>query len=131
MTDHLVGGQRSSELFSYLDVFQRLVEQGLHDADGFSPECGHRAVDRGFDRGQRVAAIAEQGVGGEMHIPEVEVTGPATAKPLEVAQGEAARALRHQEQAEPARLAVAVIDTGRDDELPGGIAVERRWPVSV
>jgi hypothetical protein len=55
MADHLVGGQRPSELLSDLGVFQRLVEQGLHDADGLSPERGHRAIDHGFDRGQRVA----------------------------------------------------------------------------
>ena len=68
VADHLVGGQRPAELLADFGVFQRLVEQGLHDADGLRAERGHRAVDHGFDRGQRVAAVAEQGVGGKLHI---------------------------------------------------------------
>jgi len=105
MPDHLIGGQRAPELFSYFGVFQRLVEQRLHDADGLGAKCGHRAIDYGFDRRQRVAAVAEQGVGGKMHIPEFEIAGPAAAKPRKVARGDAARALRHQEQAELASFA--------------------------
>ena len=85
MPDHLVGGQRPSELFSDLGVFERLVEQRLHDADGLRPKRGHGAIDHGFDRGQRVAAIAEQGVGRKLHIPEFEIAGPAAAKPRKIA----------------------------------------------
>ena len=107
------------------------VEQGLHDADGLRAERGHRAVDHGFDRGQRVAAVAEQGVRGKLHIPEIEVAGPAAAKPREIARGEAARALRHQEQAELAGRAIAVIDAGRDDDLAGGVAVEHGGLVAI
>jgi len=85
MTDHLIGGERPSELFSDFGVFQRLVEQDLHDADGLSPKRCHGTVDHGFDRGQHVAAIAEQGVGRELHAVEFEVAGPAAAKPRKVA----------------------------------------------
>ena len=51
MPDHLIGGERPPELFSDFGVFERLVEQGLHDADGLRSEGSHRAVDHGFDRG--------------------------------------------------------------------------------
>ena len=39
--------------------------------------------------------------------------------------------MRHQEQAELARFAGAVIDAGRDDDLSGGVAVEHGGLVSV
>ena len=51
VADHLVGGQRPAELLSYFCVFERLVEQGLHDADGLGTKRCHRAVDDAFDRG--------------------------------------------------------------------------------
>ena len=85
MPDHLVGGQRPSELLSDFCVFERLVEQRLHDADGLRPKRGHRAVDHGFDRGQGVASIAEQGVGRKLHIPDFEIARPPAAKPRKVA----------------------------------------------
>ena len=103
MADHLVGGQRPSELLSILCI-PASGRAGLHDADGFSAKGRHRAIDHGFDRGQGVAAVAEQGVGRELHIPEFEIAGTAAAEPRKIAQGEAARALRHQEQAELVRL---------------------------
>ena len=85
MTDHLIGGERPSELLSDFGVFERLVEQDLHDADGLSPKRCHGAVNHSFDRGQHVAAIAEEGVGRKLHIPEFEVAGAAAAKPRKVA----------------------------------------------
>ena len=84
-----------------------------------------------FDRGQGVAAVAEQGVGGKAHIAEFEVAGPAAAEPREVARGEAACTSRHQEQAELARLAIALIDARRNDDLSGGVAVEHGGLVAV
>ena len=119
VTDHLVGGQRPSELLSDLGVFQRLVEQHLHDADSLRAKRGHRAIDHGLNRGQRVAAVAEQRVSGKVHIAKIEVAGAAAAETREVARGEPGCLARHEEQAE-----LAVIDARRDDDLPCGVAVE-------
>ena len=84
-----------------------------------------------FDRRQGVTAVAEQRVGGKPHIAEIEVAGAAAAEPCEIARGEAACALWHQKQAEPARLAIDRIDAGRNDDLPGGVAVEHGGLVAV
>ena len=81
VADHLVGGQRPAELLSHFGIFQRGVEQGLHDADRLGAERGQRAVDHGFDLRQRIAAVAEQGVRRKLDVREIEVAGAAAAEP--------------------------------------------------
>ena len=131
VADHLIGRQRLSELLSDFCVFERLIQQRLHDADGFGAERRHRAVDHRLDRRQRIRAVAEQGIGSEVHIPEIEVAGPAAAEPREIALDETGRIRRHQEQAEFSGRAIVGGDTRRDDDLSGGVAVEHRGLAAV
>jgi hypothetical protein len=88
VADHLVGGQRPAELLAHLGVFQRLLEQGLHDADGLGTKGCKRMVHHALDLRQAIAAVAEQGVGGDANIREVEVAGAAAAEPRKIAQGD-------------------------------------------
>ena len=100
MADHLVGRQRPAELLSDFCVFERGVEQRLHDADGFRAERRHRAIDHGFDGRERIAAVAEQRIGGKLDIFEIEIAGAAAAEARIVAKREARRAGRNEEQAQ-------------------------------
>jgi hypothetical protein len=64
VANDLVGGKRLAELLAHLGIFQRHVEHDLHDADRLGAERRQRTIDPGFDLRQRIAAVAEQGVGG-------------------------------------------------------------------
>ena len=88
MTDHLVGGQRPAELLADFGIVERHVEHDLHDADSFGAERGQRAVDHAFDFRQRVAAVAEQRVGGKVNAGQIEVAGAAAAEPRIIPQAE-------------------------------------------
>jgi hypothetical protein len=89
VADHLVGGKRPTELLTHLGIFQCLVEQDLHDADGLGTQGGERAVDHALDLCEAIAAVAEQSVGGKANICELEVAGAAATKPRKIPQGDA------------------------------------------
>ena len=97
-----------------------------------APSAAMRAVDHGFDRRQRVAAVAEQGVGGQAHVPEFEVAGAAAAEPRKIARARGRRVpggTRNRQSLPGAPLSPAT----RAETMicAGGVAVEHGGLVAV
>ena len=102
---------RHAELLARLQVLQSDFVQGRHDADRFGAERGIGVVERALDHRQRVAGCADQRVGADGDLGQLDVGGTSAVLCRIGAQRDAGGFGVDQEQGQP--LAIP----RRDDQL--------------
>ena len=115
---------RLAELLARLEVVERGLVDGDHDADGLRAQRRVGDIERPFDDRHTFALGADQSVLGHLDVVELDLCGASAVLRAIATRGDAGGRAIDQEQRDALGIAGLARRARRDDQLVGALALQ-------